>query len=177
MAQKVSDWEKAKREYPSVGLGIDEWVSFFDQRPDVLHQILGDIYVVTKFDDAKRVGQGRDGRRTMPKDANLEELWGMITPRYSQHPFAEAFKELQGDRSLRAMAFKVGIDHRELSRLIRGQQALTLFVLDQIASKCRVSPAFFLEWRIMYVQKVLGEVMAQRPNLSIGVIKRMKAGK
>ena len=159
--------------YPSVKHGVDEWMEFFDGRPDVLHQILGDIYVVTKFDDAKREGRGRDGRRTMPRDANLTELWDMITPRYSMEPFAVAFAELQGDRSLRAMAIRVGMDHRELSRLLRGQQALTLYVLDQIATKCRVSPGFFLEWRIMYVQQVLGEIMVQKPNLSIGVVKRL----
>lgn len=101
----------------------------------------------------------------------------MITPRYSQESFPEAFKELQGDRSLRAMAFKVGIDHRELSRMLSGKQVLTLFTLGQIASKCRVTPAFFLEWRIMYVQQTLGRIMTERPNLSIGVAKRLMASK
>lgn len=177
MAQKVSDWENAKALYPSVKNGVEEWVDFFHARPDVLHQILGDIYIVTKFDDAKREGRGRDGRRVMPKDANLGELWDMITPRFSMDPFPAAFKELQGERSLRAMAFKIGIDHRELSRMLTGKQALTLYGLDQIATKCRVAPAFFLEWRILYVQHVLGEILTQKPNLSIGVVKRLSGSR
>lgn len=177
MPQKISDWENAKALYPSVKHGVEEWVDFFDERPDVLHAILGDIYVVTKFDDAKREGKGRDGRRVMPKDANLADLWDMITPKYSMDPFAIAFKELQGDRSLRAMSFKTGIDHRELSRMLLGKQILTLYVLDTIATKLRVNPSFFLEWRIMYVQQTLGEIMQAKPNLSIGVVKRLTASK
>lgn len=177
MVQKVSDWENAKDLYPSVKHGVEEWVDFLDRRPDVLHAILGDIFIVTRSDDAKREGRGRDGRRTMPKDANLAELWDMITPKYSMSPFAVAFKELQGERSLRAMAIRVGIDHRELSRLLSGKQVLTLFVLDTIATKCRVNASFFLEWRIMYVQQTLGSIMQQKPNLSIGVVKRLTGPK
>lgn len=174
MAQRLADWDKAKELYPSVKNGVEEWVSFFDRRPDVLHQILGDIYVVTTYDNRKReTGKRLDGRRTMPRNANLNDLWEMITPQLSMEPFPQAFAALQGDRSLRAMAYKVGIDHRELSRLLRGKQELTLFVLEQIASKLRVTPSYFLEWRILYCTQVLAEVMRANPNLSIGVAKRL----
>ena len=177
MPQKTADWDAAKDLYPSVKHGVEEWVDFFDHRPDVLHAILGDIYVVTKSDDAKREGRGRDGRRVMPKDANLADLWDMITPRYSMDVFPVAFKELQGDRSLRAMSYKIGIDHRELSRMLLGKQTLTLYALDLIATKCRVNPTFFSEYRILYVQEALGAIMAAKPNLSIGVIKRLTGSK
>ncbi len=178
MAQKLADWDKAKELYPSVKNGVEEWVNFFDRRPDVLHSILGDIYVVTKYDDRKReTGKRLDGRRTMPKDANLAELWDMITPKISMEPFAPAFKALQGDRSLRAMAIKVEMDHRELSRLLRGKQDLHIAVLEQIATKLRVSPAYFLEWRIQFSTQVLAEIMRQRPNLSVSLAKRLSGAR
>lgn len=174
MVQRLADWDRAKELYPSVKNGVEEWVDFFDRRPDVLHQILGDIYVVTKYDDRKReTGKRLDGRRTMPKDANLDELWSMITPQVSMEPFAVAFKALQGDRSLRAMAMRVGIDHRELSRMLNGKQELHISMLEQIASKLRVSPAYFLEWRIKYSLGVMAEIMRLHPNLSVSVAKRL----
>jgi len=142
---------------------------------------LGDIYVVTKYDDRKReTGQRLDGRRTMPRNANLADLWKMITPQFSVDPFPVAFKELQGDRSIRAMGIKTGISDRRLSELLRGDYShmqLDLYVLDKIAVGCRINPAFFLEWRVLYVQQVLGEIMTERPNLSIGVMKRLSGKK
>lgn len=174
VVQKLADWDRAKELYPSVKNGVEEWMDFFDRRPDVLHSILGDIYVVTKYDDRKReTGKRLDGRRTMPKDANLDELWDMITPQVSMEPFPAAFKALQGDRSLRAMAIRVGMDHRELSRLLNGKQDLHIAVLEQIASKCRVSPAYFVEWRIKYSLAVLDQIMRKHPNLSVSLAKRL----
>src|ERR1044072_7852402 len=71
----------------------DALVAFFDKRPDVLHAILGDVYIVHEYEERKERGEGRDGRRTMPFDANLNRLWEITTPRYSMQPFGIAVKE------------------------------------------------------------------------------------
>lgn len=174
MASKAADWDNAKALYPSVKNTDDAmWVDFFDQRPDVLHAILGDIYIVTKYDERKQRGEGRDGRRTMPRDANLDELWDMITPRFSTQPFALSVRELIGERSLRQFAAKVPMDHRELSRMMRGQTVLTGYWLEQIAKAGKVSPAFFLEYRHLYIADALAAVFSLRPNLGIGVYKKL----
>lgn len=152
----------------------DQLVEFFDRRPDVMHALLGDIYIVYRYDERKQRGEGRDGRRTMPRDANLDELWDITTPRYSMQPFGLAVKELIGERSLRQFAAKVPMDHRELSRMMRGQSQVTAYYMERIASASKVSPAFFLEYRMAYVAEVMGAVFRQRPNLSIGVYKKLK---
>lgn len=174
MASKAADWDNAKALYPSVKNTEDSmWVEFFTQRPDVMHALLGDIYIVTKYDERKQRGEGRDGRRTMPRDANLDELWDMITPRFSMQPFGIAVKELIGERSLRQFAAKVPMDHRELSRMMRGVTAPAPYYMEQIAKAGGVNPAFFMEYRHGYIATVLDEVFRVKPNLGIGVYKKL----
>lgn len=175
MASKTANWNNAKALYPSVKNTDDEmWVEFFTRRPDVMHALLGDIYIVTKYDERKQAGQGRDGRRTMPRDANLNELWDMITPRFSMQPFGVAVKELIGERSLRQFARKVPMDHRELSRMMRGVTAPAPYWMEQIADAGGVNPAFFMEYRHEYIALVLDRVFTQKPNLGIGVYKKLR---
>lgn len=169
-----ADWENT-RQFESIKQGEDAWVAFFDERPDVMHAILGDVYLAVKYDDRKReTGKRLDGRRVMPPDANLAELQQMITPRYSMQPFPLAVAELKGERSLRQFAGRVPMDHRELSRMMSGKSKPSAYWLERIAASCRVTPAYFLEWRIEYVTRRLTGVFMARPNLSVGVVKRLR---
>lgn len=163
-------------QFDSLKQGEAEWVSFFDSRPDVLHAILGDIYVATVYDERKRAtGKRLDGRRVMPRDANLAALEEMITPRYSMEAFGTSVRELIGERSLRQFAGRVPMDHRELSRMMRGETRLTMYWLEKIAVSCRVTPHFFLEYRVLFIADKLEQVFASRPNLSVGVVKKLGA--
>jgi hypothetical protein len=170
---KAANLPRAKRMFAGGARTDDEWVEFFNRRTDVLHAILGDVYIVHEYDERKQRGAGRDGRRTMPNDANLDKLWDITTPRYSMHPFPVAVKELIGERSLRQFAAKVPMDHRELSRMMRGVAPPTPYWLEQIAKAGKVNPAFFMEYRHAYVAEVLDVVFTTRPNLGIGVFKKL----
>lgn len=171
--QVKANWENT-RQFESIKAGEAEWVAFFDQRPDVMHAILGDVYLAVKYDDRKRrTGERLDGRRVMPSDASLDELREMITPRYSMQPFPLAVAELKGERSLRQFAMRVPMDHRELSRMVRGEAKPSIFWLEKIAASAKVSPAYFLEWRIEFVTNRLASVFMARPNLSVGVVKKL----
>lgn len=156
-------------QFDSLKAGVEDWVERFDQRPDIMHAILGDIYRTVRYKDEGRV----DGRRAAVKDGSLDELNAMIAPRYSQEPFPVAVRELIGDRSLRQFAAKVPIDHRELSRFVRGEVSPSRFWLERIAKAGKVTPAFFVEWRTLYVTEVITAVFVERPNLSIGVVRKM----
>lgn len=163
-------------QFESLKHGEAEWVHFFDERPDVLHAILGDIYVATVYDERKRAtGQRLDGRRVMPRDANLAALETMITPRYSMDVFDVAVRELMGEKSLRQFASRVPMDHRELSRMMRGETRLTMYALERIAASARVTPHFFQEYRVLFIAAALERVFTTRPNLSVGVIKKLGA--
>lgn len=158
-------------QFDSLKAGIEDWVERFDQRPDIMHAILGDIYRTVRYKDEGKV----DGRRAAVRDGSLDELAGMITPRYSQEPFVVAVRELIGDRSLRQFAAKVPIDHRELSRFVRGEVCPSRFWLERIAKAGKVTPAFFMEWRTLFVTETITAVFVERPNLSIGVVRKMRS--
>lgn len=174
MSQKLADWDRAKQDYPSWKYGTDEWIAFFDRRPDVMHQILGDIFVITKADEAKQRGEGRDGRRSKYINGSLDELHAMITPRYATEPFHISVYDLIGKMSLRQFAMKAGMDHRELSKLIRGKQELTMYVMEKIAVAGNVHGAFFMEWRNLFVIHAIQTALVSRPNMSIRAVKTLR---
>ena len=171
----AADWDNAKRWFTD--RSVDEWVGLFDRAPHILHSILGDLYRETKAEREREEGRARIGRRPKAIDGNLEELWGMISPRYSMEPFAESLKDLIGKRSLRAFAARVPIHHHTLTRLMRGEGSLDRFRLEAIAKAGRVHPAYFKEWREQYVLDAISALLSAKPNLSIRVHKEMQRGK
>lgn len=170
-----AQWEQARTLYPSAEYGSGVWVDFFEAYPDVLTKLLGDVYRVYKAEQAKKVGAGNPagGRRRSQVNGNLDELWAILTPRFSMEPFSIAARELIGAESLRAFAMRCGMDHRELSRLLRGVSRPTVFWLECIARAADVHPAYFVEWRVATLVGILSEAMAKQPALSITAIKSL----
>ena len=182
---KNADWEAAAALCPPERYGSAEWLEHYTDNPDILTKMLGDLYRVYKSEEAKRAGTANPsgGRRRAHINGNLDELWSIITPKFSMEPFHVAFEELKGDRSLRAFALKCGIPRSELSRMVsysagalgeRGRYpAPSRSVLEQIARAGGVHPAYFLEWRVIVVQELLGEICAHQPNLSVSLLKNL----
>lgn len=167
-----SNWGRAGSMFPVPDEG--RLLDFFHQRPDVMHAILGDLYVAYEYEERKGSGTKENGRRMASFDANLDKLWDITTPRYSMQPFEVAVKELIGERSLRAFAARVPMDHRELSRMMTGKSTPSMYYLEKIAVAGKVTPAFFLEYRINFVTVTVARVFARHPNLSIGVFKKLR---
>lgn len=172
---KGSDFENARSQFPSVKNGVDEWVAFFDDRPEVMLGILGDIYRETKAEELRESGKAPTGRRPKSINGNLDELHRMVTPQYSVEPFEVAVKELIGARSLRAFAAKVPMNHHTLTRMMRGDIKLEMWRLEQIAEAGKVQPGYFREYREMQLLDVIGKYFRRRPNASITLTKRIRA--
>lgn len=172
---KGAAFENARSQFQSVKHGQEEWIAFFDRRPEVMLQILGDIYRETKAEEARESGKAPTGRRPKSINGNLDELYRMVTPQYSVEPFDVAVKELIGTRSLRAFAAKVPMNHHTLTRMMRGDIRLEMWRLEQIADAGKVNPHFFREYREMQLLEVIGRYFQQRPNVSIALTKRIKA--
>lgn len=170
-----ADFENARSQFPSVKHDVDAWVRFFDDRPEVMLQILGDIYRETKAEEARESGKAQTGRRPKAINGNLDELHRMTTPQYSVDNFDVAVKELIGTRSLRAFAAKVPMNHHTLTRMMRGDVKLEMWRLEQIADAAKVNPAFFREYREMQLLEVIGRYFSLRPNVSITLTKRIRA--
>jgi hypothetical protein len=181
---KNADWARANALCPPERYGSQDWLDHYESNPDILTKMLGDMYRVYKSEEAKRAGTANPagGRRKAHINGNLDELWSIITPRFSVDPFHLAFAELKGKRSLRAFAMKCSIDYRRLSLLVQtsagtippGRHShISRYELEQIAKAGAVHPAFFVEWRLAVVQDLVTEVFASQPNLSISMLRNL----
>jgi hypothetical protein len=181
---KNANWAKARTLCPPEEYGSQDWVEHYATNPDTLTQMLGDLYRVYKSEEEKRNGTANPsgGRRRSHINGNMDELWEIITPRFSMQPFHLAFEELKGKRSLRAFAMKCGIDFRELSRMVQSsagtlkgrQRPVTRYDLEVIAKAGGVHPAYFVEWRLLVVQALIADVFAAQPNLSISLLRGLR---
>lgn len=177
----TADWERAKQMFPSTTkLDEHDWVEYFTEHPEVVHSILGDIYVITKADQAK---VKKSGRRPRHINGNLDELWGMITPRFSVEPFGAAMAELMGDQSARQFSAKIPMHYWSLIRLMRGERQIvnpydmeaSMQLLERIAKAGKVHPLYFSEYRQLYILKMFLGVFTNQPNFTIGLSKRLMA--
>ena len=177
--QRSANWGKARTLYPSAQYAArDEWSEYFRDHPEALAQMLGDLYRVYKSEEEKRKGTSNPlgGRRKAHINGNLDELWSIITPRFSNDPFPVAVKALIGQESLRSFASRAGMDHRRIAKLMlaREDSKLDRFDLERIAKAGDVHPAYFLEWRVMTVTELLASVFAASPHLSITALKSLR---
>lgn len=162
--------ERAKELYPSTyTMGEREWVKFFDtaQGFAAMGAIIGDIFDEVKAEEEKEAGVRRMGRRP-GRSASLAEVYATVFPApYSMDSFPEALVKLLNGRSQRAFAAKIPCNQSTLSRLLSGDWKPDLSMMESIAVAAKVAPSFFMEWRAMYVGKVITETLMQHPNLSI----------
>lgn len=145
-----------------------------------MHKILGDIFVITKAHEAT---VKKSGRRPKHTNGSMDELWKMITPRYSTAPFGEAVKDLMGTQSIRGFSAKIPMHYWSLIRLMRGERKVvnpndiegSMRTLELIAKAGKVSPFFFYEYRTLYIFRMFEEVFAAKPNFTIGLVKQLSS--
>lgn len=181
---KNANWANARTLCPPEDYGAEDWVAHYTDNPETLTQMLGDLYRVYKSEEEKHNGTANPtgGRRKSHINGNLDELWSIITPKFSILPFHQAFEELKGKRSLRQFAGRCGIDFRDLSRMVQSsagtlkgrQRPATRFDLEAIAKAGGVHPAYFMEWRLLIVQSLITDVCAAQPNLSITMLRSLR---
>jgi hypothetical protein len=173
MSQKQADYAGVRHRYPAVDtLKAADWVAVFQERPDVLHKLLGDLYAITK---AQQDETRKSGRRTKHINGTLDELWDMLTPRYSTEPFEIAIRDVMGTQSVRAFAMKIPMHHRSFRRYMMGERRIvnplmpeaSMEMLESIAKAGNVHPAFFAEWRELAVLAAIQQGLRAQPDLSI----------
>lgn len=141
------------------------WRQYLAEHPEVLHHILADLHQVA----------GAKGR-----PANLDDIWELVAPKYSERPFPEAFLEVKGGRSIRQIAMSVGLHHQTVLRYLSGalpvvsrhDVAGSMRRLELFAKALGVKPSYFAEWRRLWVMSVIDVALEQRPNLSVAIYRR-----
>jgi len=174
-----ADFEGAKARFPSTQMGEQEWVAFFDTPAGqhAMGRIIGDIYDVVKAEEEKAAGLQRMGRRPR-RDGSLEDVFATVFPQsYTMDPFPEAMMKLLAGRSARQFAPRVPVHQTHLSRMLRGDQTPDMQMLERIASAAKVHPSYFVEYRAMFVSKLIEKVLTQRPNIGVKAYKDIKVGR
>lgn len=173
-----ADFETAKGQYPSTQMGEATWVKVFDERPDIMWRILGDIYDVVKAEEEKRLGRRAMGRRPGRTGVSLQELYDVVFREpYSNDPFDVALDKLMVGKSLSEIARLVPCDKGYLSRVLNGKVPLTLLLMERVAISVDVHPSYFMEWRAKYLSGLVENVLTRRPHLAIGHMERVRAGR
>jgi hypothetical protein len=173
-----ADFQRAKDQYPSTQMGEREWLSAFDANPDIMWSIIGDIYDVVKAEQDRDAGIRKLGRRPQRTSASLDEVYATVFPaQFTMDPFGEALSKLLAGRSVRAFAAKVPMNQSYLGKLMHGSRTVDLETLERVAVAAKVPPAYFLEWRALYIGQLITRVLTERPNLSVKAVKVVRHGR
>ncbi len=142
--------------------------------PDIVWQIVGDIYDVVKTEEEKAAGLVRQGRRPRRTNVALADVWATVFPEpYTMDPFPEAMLRLLNGRSQRQFARRIPCHQTTLSRLMAGSLTPDLSMLERIAGAAGVMPTFFVEYRALYLGGAVTEVLLAQPNMSVTALQRV----
>lgn len=173
-------------QYPSTNEHRDWWYErlagpAWRARPDrvtdvdVDFQLLGAIlHDVLNVDLILESGTVRRGSRP-PLDyiegmAKLRQLRGHD---FTTRPFAAAFRELAGVRSIRHLARLTGLSSTTVSRLIHGEIAPTGEEMEKVAKGFLKHGSYFHEYRIAIVCALTARLLDDNPERSIAVVRKL----
>lgn len=149
------------------------WEKAFGNNIELLARILQDIL---KVDVAPT---GRPGPRPnldrTRAEPDLERLLGKdpAAHPYTSLPFAEAFRLLVGDRSLRSLANKLAVSKSNLQRWLSGAATPNTDQMERIAAVFDKQPSYFAEYRAVTIAATVGDQLAGDPDFSIRVYERL----
>lgn len=168
--EKVPWDQRAKvirQQFPSVQK-LD-WHRLFSEDPALMGRLINDIL---KIDIAR---PGKPGKRPAVEpgiaDHRLRQIMGED---YATLPFPQALRALQGPRSARGLAKKVGLDRNYINRLLAGDTSPSASIMEQIAQAFHKDPAWFVEYRMGYIFAVLHHKMGAVPEASVTFYKKMR---
>lgn len=164
----MADWETALADNKIFTSSFDPafWREYLKERPDVLHHILADLY---------QISGPKNGR-----SANLDDLWDLVAPKFSDKPFAQAFADASRGRSVRQVAIVVGLSHPQIFRYLSGERSIvkvhdtegSMRRLELFAKALSVQPAYFSEWRRLWIMSMIDSVLSDKPNVSVGIYRK-----
>jgi len=162
--QKRTPWvERArtiKDKYPTSA--TLDWYEIFTDDPAILGNLINDIL---KLDQSRA---GKPGKRPSLAEASTAEKMKKIQETdYTEHEFLQAFKNLCGERSVRAIAAKTGLDKSYVHRLMSGTAIPNSETMSGIAVSFGKHPSYFLEHRINYILGVIEGKLIDSPESSV----------
>jgi len=136
---------------------------------DLFGRILRDILKVDQ------TSPGRSGPRpVLDRKKATERLRQFMGADFSDAIFAQAFRELCGDKSVRGVAAKTGLEKTMVQNLLTGKRQPDVQIMEQVAESFKKDPSYFFEYRVAYVLAALGDKMAGAPEMTVDLYKRLR---
>lgn len=158
--------EMIKKEFPTV-VNLD-WHKVFREDTGILGHLLNDIM---KVDLAE---PGKPGKRPSIDPKRASERFRQIAgDDFTMLPFTEAFHVLIGDRSIRNVAAKTGLDRNAVYRLMKGGSP-TATEMEKVAVAFKKEPGYFVEYRLSYLFGILYRKMETAPEATVGFYRKVK---
>lgn len=167
MARKRTDLSAIKAQFPSID-DLD-WSKLFHQDIELYARVWRDIL---KFDQA---GQGRPGPRpALDPHAGWKRFMQLTEDDYSMLPFPEAMRLISNNATIREIVTATGIGRNTIHRLMSGKMEPDAFELEACALAYGRRPAYFLEYRISFILRMVYAHMRKFPESSVGPYKKVR---
>lgn len=145
------------------------WRKAFGTDIDLFGRLVKDIL---KLDQAQ---PGRPGPRpALDYEQGVARLKQYMGTDYAVEQFRDAFRYLANGRSIRALARKTGLSKNHVHRLTTGEIEPDAYAMTQIAKAFDKSPSYFVEWRAMWVANAIVNRLADHPESSIALYRKLK---
>lgn len=156
-----------EQEFPSTK-SLD-WKRAFDADIDLFGRIIRDIL---KIGDNQ---PGRPGPRPqLDEETAAQRFRELMGDDYTVLPFADAFRALAGDRSIRHVATKTGLDRNAVDRLMKGTIQPDAYQMEKVAAGFGRDPSYFLEYRMLFISAALLDKMASSPESTVGLYRKIQ---
>ena len=173
MSTKKIPWAKRleaiKQDWPSIE--NLNWEKAFQEDIELFGRIVRDIL---KQEQAE---PGHSGPRpSLDKNTAKQKLRQILGMDYSIEEFSQSFKALAGDRSIRHLALKTGLNRNTIHRLLRSEIDPDLYTMQTIAKAFNRHPSYFLEYRLEILMLALESQMKLSPEITIDLYRRVTRG-
>jgi hypothetical protein len=170
------DMEVAREKFPSVDMGVDDWVAFFSTSAgfDAMGKIAYDIYNEVLSREERRAGIRRRGRRPARPLAPLSEVMKRVFPeQWSMDPITISLPSLidASDHSIHEFAAAAFISPQHLRNIAAGRRRAGIDLLERFARLGDVQPWYFTEWRAYFFGDLIRDVLLVSPNLGVTLVK------
>jgi len=168
--EKRVPWSERRRLISHYFPSVDrlDWMEVFRQDPGLMGRIINDIL---KLDAAV---PGKPGKRPGLDQKDAERrLATLLGERYSELPFPQAFRNLAGERSVRHVATKTGLNRNTIHRLMTGTQVPDEWEIEQIAAAFDVAPSYFTEYRMAAVVGFIYSQLMRNPEATVIFYKKI----
>jgi transcriptional regulator with XRE-family HTH domain len=172
-----ADLDKARELFPSCGMGMDEWMSFFGTAAGLraMGRIIYDVYDEVVSREEREAGKRRIGRRPAREATSLAKVMAVVKPdEFSNDPLPVTLRRLLRGRSQTQFAAKVPISQPYLNRLLAGHHSYSLELLEALADAAEVHPWHFVEWRAQYIGELITDVLQEQPHLGITALRGLR---